>query len=596
MGCKPRLAIVIVAHIGAEHRAVRRFRAKHIVEHGRRHGRARPIDRLRRVGRAEERELLDRAARELCEQAGHRRHRALAVDVLVARAAADHEAAASLHVRFELRRARFGDDRRVRVKHRVVAAERRRGARVVDIDEIKRDVRALQRLEKRVHAAAAQRAVPLVLDAVPLVVVVAEHGDLRRIFRAGDALDLPEVLVRAPQLREAAVVAVVVVQKAVPVHFRAERAGAPAEVADEIRAVRDGLERPQPQLAGLRRRLDHARVPAAGAGLLLHDAEARRDAARPDEVVRGLAVAQRFRRELRRVEAERKVRVAVVRHEVEVLARQAVVVEHAENAVRRDELLRPPVFFQDLRLQADVADRRLGDEPALLEHHVRIRGIRQRVAREVDLVPARVRLVPEHRAHRAVQVLERAVFFAQVRAERRVVAFGVVARRLAVHLVVDLPADDRRVRAVVLRDVLGHAADKAEVRGRRHVVVLAHAVPHRMAVDVAVQNLRVLLGHPRGRRRRRRAENDPHPAFRGEVEKCIPEAVVEAALLRLKEIPRELGHADHADAVFPHAAQIVAPEAFVPVLGVIAHPELDFRSVQKISHTFLPKAFSAACR
>ena len=163
-----------------------------------------------------------------------------------------------------------------------------------------------------------------------------------------------------------------------------------------------------------------------------------------------------------------------------------MVIEHAEKSVCRDELLRTAIFPDNIRLYADIVYDRFGNETLFLQHHVRIVGVCECVARKVNLLPVRVGLVPECRAHGAVQVFERAVFLFKVFSERLVVARRVVAVCFAVDFIVNLPADDRRVCAVMRRNVLNDLLYKIEIHGGCHVVVLAHTVVDRVAVNITV--------------------------------------------------------------------------------------------------------------
>ncbi|GAK54621.1 hypothetical protein U14_05908 [Candidatus Moduliflexus flocculans] len=103
-------------------------------------------------------------------------------------------------------------------------------------------------------------------------VIRQKHGNTRFQRRADDLLadrrdflpHLLDFLIAPPYLA-------MMIQQPVPIFFRAEAAGAPAEKDDAVRAMRNPLIRPEPQFAGARRHADL--FPAAGAGLLFHHPE-----------------------------------------------------------------------------------------------------------------------------------------------------------------------------------------------------------------------------------------------------------------------------------------------------------------------------------
>ena len=121
-------------------------------------------------------------------------------------------------------------------------------------------------------------AIPLVAFPVPLVQPVRQQKHPGLIAAAGQAVQSLRVLVNFAKLLKTAIVPAVIIQNAMPVHFRSIAGRPPAEVADIIRAVGNGLHCPQPHLSGQRHGAEHHMIPAVSATLLLHNGEIRGEA------------------------------------------------------------------------------------------------------------------------------------------------------------------------------------------------------------------------------------------------------------------------------------------------------------------------------
>lgn len=433
-------------------------------------------------------------------------------------------------------------------------------------------MRGLCRAEPGVVARPRDPAVPVVEGRVVLVVIVLEHGDLRlvdRVLHGGERVPLPG---EGLQFREAPVRRVGVVVQAVPVDLQAHRAGPPAEVAHHVGAVRHGLQAPEPQLPRLRHRRLHAVRPAVGARLLLHDPEGRRDRAGPGEVPAPLAVEQ-VALGGAVIHVVREVRVRVERDEVETaLGHQLVVVEVGEQAVGGDPDPVGEVAAEDLGLHPRERDGAAREEAALLQLEVRVDRAVEPLPCQANLLPVAVPAAPESGAERLVQRVERAELPLQVGAERVMVAVGEELGDLAVELVVDLPPDDRRVRAVVRGDPLDDARRERAILRRVVAVVAARAVEG-VALAVAVEDAGVVVLHPDRRGRRRGAEDHVHPEPLADGQEVVEVADLERAVVGLQQPPGELGDAQRVEPVLEHARDVVLPERPVPVLRVVGDSE-----------------------
>ena len=81
-------------------------------------------------------------------------------------------------------------------------------------------------------------------------------------------------------------------------------------------------------------------------------------------------------------------------------------------------------------------------------------------ARYVNLLPVCVRLIPERGTPVFIQCIQCPVFFFQENAESSTVRLRMKFTRLAVQLVVDLPADDCRMLSIMLCLLLHDSSDQ----------------------------------------------------------------------------------------------------------------------------------------
>ena len=93
-----------------------------------------------------------------------------------------------------------------------------------------------------------------------------------------------------------------------------------------------------------------------------------------------------------------EVGVAVVGVDVQAVLHQAVVVQAAEHAVGGDEVPGLSVLAQDVALHLAEAGGALGHKADVIQLLVGVNPVAVGSAGHVDLLPAGVGLVPEHRA------------------------------------------------------------------------------------------------------------------------------------------------------------------------------------------------------
>ena len=240
------------------------------------------------------------------------------------------------------------------------------------------------------------------------------------------------------------------------------------------------------------------------------------------------------------------------------------------------------MLSDNIRLHFGKADTALRHKSAVVEQQMRVIAPVEHGARAVDLAPVGIGLAPEYGAPRLVERVEGAVFVLHKRAERRMVRLGVKLVGLAVELIVDLPAHDSAVLAVVPRQLLDDPGRETAVYRRIVVILPPGAVPEKRAVPEGVEHLGVLFRQPGRGRRCRGTEDDLHLLLLAEIEEFVEEVKVKVALARLEDCPGKFRHAHGGDPSLLHAAQILAPQGFRPVLGVIAHAQGHFPPLKSL--------------
>src|SRR5215475_2898021 len=103
---------------------------------------------------------------------------------------------------------------------------------------------------------------------------------------------------------------------------------------------------------------------------------------------------------------------------------------------------------QDFDLLVQIISSRSGDEPLEVEHQPRIVPGRSR-KRQLYLCPVRISLAPDHRAPARIEFIERPVLLSQPIAKRRATTLAETFRILIVEFVINLPANNVGVIAIV---------------------------------------------------------------------------------------------------------------------------------------------------
>ena len=191
----------------------------------------------------------------------------------------------------------------------------------------------------------------------------------------------------------------------------------------------------------------------------------------------------------------------------------------------------------------------------------------------MDLLPGRVGLAPHHGSPRRVERVQGDILFPKEFPEGQSIALGVEFIRLAVQLVVDLPAYDAGAARVMRRELFHDAGAQPAVHNGIVVVMSAHAVAIGRAVDAAVQHLRVFLSQPHRRRRGGRPEDDLHALRLRQVQEVVKERETENAFPGLEHRPTEFRHPNCEYTHCLHSPEVFPPKGSVPLLRIIAHPQ-----------------------
>ena len=332
----------------------------------------------------------------------------------------------------------------------------------------------------------------------------------------------------------------------------------PLEEHDAVGAAPDrlrGLGRERPRgLAGVRR------APVHGIGGLLPQQPRHAGLERAHEVA--------LERRIAHARGVRRVGIAVVGDDVHVRGPPAIVgrLERAHE-VRRDRLRRTRLQ-QDAPLRQVALQQHVGGEPAEVEHRRRIVAV-GREARREDLVERAVPLRPEVGAPRRVERVDGAVLLAQPATVRIPRGIGEVHPQVAAELVSDVPHHHRRVVDVALGDASDELTGEASVDGGGGCEVLPASRPVRRAGLVGGQRLGVVRAHPRRRRGRCRGEVHRDAAGVQGVDDPVEPGEVPHVFGGLDARPGEDAEAHDVHTRLVHAADVVFPDLFGPLVGVV---------------------------
>ena len=328
------------------------------------------------------------------------------------------------------------------------------------------------------------------------------------------------------------------------------------------------LHGPQRQLTGPGRGALHAVVPAVGPGLLLHDAKVRahrahlRQHPRPAPVVHGVRVPGV-------IQFKGEAGIAVVGHHVQALVLKAVVVQVGKQAVGGDVHPRRHMLPENICLDAAEADGAFRHKAAVIQQQVGVHPGGGGGTGHIDLRPVGVGLIPEHGAPGVVEGIKGAVLLPEKFTEGCGISLGIEIAGFAVDLVVDLPAYDGRMMPVVPGQLLHNAGAELLINRRVVVVVPAAAVAVKHAVHAAVEHLGILFRQPGGGRGGGGAEDHLHAHPGAQIQETVKKVEGELAFMEFKLAPGKLPYPDHRNPAVQHAAQVILPEGFGPVLGVV---------------------------
>ena len=119
-------------------------------------------------------------------------------------------------------------------------------------------------------------------------------------------------------------------------------------------------------------------------------------------------------------------------------------------------------------------------------------------------------------------------------------------------------------------------------------------VPVQGSVHPRVQDLRIFLRKPGGRRGRGRAEDHLHGRLLHHIQEGVKKFVGVLPFPGFDLVPGKFRDADDPDARLQHPVQILSPQAPVPVLGIITGSQRQTVSIDDLSHVRSPSLFSQA--
>ena len=221
---------------------------------------------------------------------------------------------------------------------------------------------------------------------------------------------------------------------------------------------------------------------------------------------------------------------------------------------------------------------------------MRIGGITGRRPGHIDFLPLRIGLIPENCPPGFVQSVQRTVFFLKEHTESRRIAFGIKLIHLTVKLIVNLPADDGRMRRIMGGGFLHDPFHQLLIFRRIVVVMPPAAVTVKHAVLSGIEHLRVSVGKPCRRRGAWRTENDLHARAFRYFQKPVKKIIGKFPFPGFDFAPGKLRHTDHFNPILQHPPQILFPHALRPMLRIIAGAQRDFFQVHTPFHNSSPSA------
>ena len=129
---------------------------------------------------------------------------------------------------------------------------------------------------------------------------------------------------------------------------------------------------------------------------------------------------------------------------------------------------------------------------------------------------------------------------------------------------------------------------EALIDGGIIVIMPSRPVPVQGSVHPRVQDLRIFLRKPGGRRGRGRAEDHLHGRLLHHIQEGVKKFVGVLPLPGFDLVPGKFRDADDPDARLQHPVQILPPQAPVPVLGIITGSQRQTVSIDDLSHVRSP--------
>ncbi|MNV37132.1 hypothetical protein D3C71_1286390 [compost metagenome] len=182
-------------------------------------------------------------------------------------------------------------------------------------------------------------------------------------------------------------------------------------------------------------------------------------------------------------------------------------VQMSEHPVCRNPMLRRQLA-DNIGLELGERNRIRGYEALLIQRQMRIRRTADQRTGKINLLPIGIGLAPEHGSPRLIQAVQRNVTLLQPFPERGMIRFCVEYIDLAVQLVINLPADDGGMILVGLDHISHDPAAQLSVYRTAVIVMTPHAVSVQHTFHVGIQNFRILMRQPSGRRSGRSPHND----------------------------------------------------------------------------------------